>query len=120
MALGPSATDRMSWEGITRRAGPCWKKRLGGGRLWKSRSVENQKQVFPCAWESRNPGGIPTFPQPRRLRSLTPMGNGNGETDISLAKKTGHFNLLRTSSNPEAFRARRPAGLFHVRKPSPD
>ena len=40
-------------------------------RLWKSRSVENQNQVFHCAWKSRPARGIPTFPQPRR-RSFAP------------------------------------------------
>src|SRR5260370_40627322 len=62
---------------------------IAGKRLWKSRCVENQKQVFHCAWKSRKRRGIPTFPQPRR-RSI------DHEPDISCATKTGHFNLLTT------------------------
>src|SRR5216683_1864134 len=64
---------------------------IAGKRLWKSRCVENQKQVFHCAWKSRKRRGIPTFPQPRR-RSI------DHEPDISCATKTGHFNLLTTLS----------------------
>jgi len=41
----------------------------GGKRLWKRRSEEKYKPLFLSAWESRKPGGIPTFPQPRRRRS---------------------------------------------------
>src|SRR6202049_5009785 len=37
-------------------------------RLWKRRGVEKYKPLFHSAWESRKPGGIPTFPQPRRRR----------------------------------------------------
>ena len=45
---------------------PQW----AGKRLWKSRSVENQRQVFHSSWKSRKRRGIPTFPQPRRRRSV--------------------------------------------------
>jgi hypothetical protein len=41
-----------------------------GKRLWKSRCVKNQSQVFHPAWKSRHPSGIPTFSQPRRRRSF--------------------------------------------------
>src|SRR5208283_1714940 len=40
-----------------------------GKRLWKRRSEEKYKPLFLSAWKSRKPGGIPTFPQPRRRRS---------------------------------------------------
>jgi hypothetical protein len=60
--------------------------------LWKRRSVEKFKsKLFHLAWKSRQRRGIPTFPQLRRLRLINP------KPDISLAKKTGHFNLLRTA-----------------------
>src|SRR5271165_1490470 len=59
--------------------------------LWKSRSVEKPKnRLFHHAWKSRPVRGIPTFPQRRRrLDELQ-------QPDISLATKSGHFNLLRT------------------------
>src|SRR5664279_1073836 len=59
--------------------------------LWKSRSVEKPKnRLFHRAWKSRPVRGIPTFPQRRRrLDELQ-------QPDISLATKSGHFNLLRT------------------------
>src|SRR4029077_20241948 len=63
---------------------------MAGERLWKSRSVETPKQGFHCAWKSRKGRGIPTFPQPRRRRSI------DLKPDISCATKTGHFNLLTT------------------------
>src|ERR1700694_4156766 len=63
---------------------------IAGERLWKSRSVETQKQGFHCAWVSRKKRGIPTFPQPRRRRPI------KLKPDISCATKTGHFNLLTT------------------------
>lgn len=50
------------------RVGSQWT--VGGEKLWKSRCVENQKQVFHSAWKSRNVGGIPTFPQLRRRRVI--------------------------------------------------
>jgi hypothetical protein len=40
-----------------------------GKRLWKRRCVEKYKPLFHSAWKSRKPGGIPTFPQPRRRRA---------------------------------------------------
>src|SRR4029077_589803 len=64
---------------------------MAGERLWKSRSVETPKQGFHCAWKSPKGRGIPTFPQPRRRRSI------DLKPDISCATKTGHFNLLTTS-----------------------
>src|SRR6202165_4731048 len=67
---------------------------IAGERLWKSRSVETQKQGFHCAWESRKKRGIPTFPQPRRRRPI------KLKPDISCATKTGHFNLLTTEGFP--------------------
>src|SRR5258708_39531567 len=85
----------MWWAVTTRKDGRGYAstKRIAGERLWKSRSVEKPKgRLFHCAWESRKRRGIPTFPQPRRRRSI------NHEADISCATKTGHFNLLPTCS----------------------
>src|ERR1700730_15116200 len=81
----------MWWAATTRKDGRgcASTKRIAGERLWKSRSVENQNQVFHGAWKSRKRRGIPTFPQPQR-RSL------NLKPDISCALKSGHFNLLPT------------------------
>src|ERR1700676_4937941 len=92
MKPGVSGTGRISWAATPRKdirgcASANW---IDGKRLWKSRSVENQEQVFHCAWESRKRRGIPTFPQPRRRRSI------DLKPDISCATKTGHFNLLTT------------------------
>src|SRR5260370_28690375 len=86
----------MWWAGTTRKDGRGYEstKRIAGERLWKSRSVEkSQSRLFHCAWKSRKRRGIPTFPQPRRRRSI------NHEADISCATKTGHFNLLPTEGN---------------------
>src|SRR5207302_9003568 len=41
-------------------------------------------------WKSRKHRGIPTLPQPRLRLAYQP------KPDISLATKTGHFNLLPT------------------------
>ena len=39
--------------------------------LWKRRGVEKSKnRLSHPAWKSRKPRGIPTFPQPRRLREI--------------------------------------------------
>ena len=38
---------------------------------WKRRGVEKSKnRLSHPAWKSRKPRGIPTFPQPRRLREI--------------------------------------------------
>src|SRR5260370_35467239 len=60
---------------------------IAGKRLWKNRCVENQKQVFHCAWKSRKRLGTLTFPQPRR-RTI------DHEPDISRATTTGHVNFV--------------------------
>src|ERR1700722_9039749 len=80
---------RIAWGATTPRAG------LGtmaiGKRLWTSRVVEkSQGRLSHDAWKSRRRRGIPTSPQPRRRRVM------NYQPDISLATKTGPFNLLRT------------------------
>src|SRR5579863_10393580 len=95
MKPGVFGTGRMSWAVTTRKDGRGCANRNGiaGERLWKSRAVETQKQGSHCAWESRKGRGIPTFPQPRRRRSI------DLKPDISCAKKTGHFNLLATGHN---------------------
>src|ERR1700694_1631140 len=79
---------------------------IAGERLWKSRSVETQKQGFHCAWESRKKRGIPTFPQPRRRRPI------KLKPDISCATKTGHFNLLTTGELNKIAKPRPPGQLF--------
>jgi hypothetical protein len=64
---------------------------------WKRRAVEkSEKRLFHRAWKSRQGRGIPTFPPPRRL--LAYEKSQNLKPDISLATKSGHFNLLRTVS----------------------
>src|SRR5712691_8131234 len=97
MRPGVSGTGRIWWAATPRKdirgcARANW---IAGERLWKSRCVENQKQVFHYAWESRKRRGIPTFPQPRRRRSIDP------KPDISCATKSGHFNLLTTGWKSE-------------------
>src|SRR6266436_9457797 len=76
------------WAVSTPRECRCCKP--DGERLWESRCVETQRQGSHCAWKSRKKRGIPTFPQPRRRRSI------DLKPDISCATKTGHFNLLTT------------------------
>ena len=73
MATRPFVTDR-TWSGaITRKVGRCWNRaNRDAGRLWKSRSVENHRQVSHCVWKSRNTGGISTFPRPGRRRKINP------------------------------------------------
>src|SRR5467141_5394341 len=94
MKPGVFGTGRMSWAVTTRKDGRGGANRSGiaGERLWKSRSVETQRQGSHCAWKSRKGRGIPTFPQPRRRRSI------DLKPDISCATKTGHFNLLTTQT----------------------
>src|SRR5208283_4144897 len=63
--------------------------------LWKRRTVEkSEERLFPRAWKSRQVRGIPTFPQ--RPRRLDDEESQKPKPDISLATKSGHFNLLRT------------------------
>jgi hypothetical protein len=46
-------------------------KMAGATGLWKRRGVEKSKnRLSHPAWKSRKPRGIPTFPQPRRLREI--------------------------------------------------
>src|SRR5260370_19137382 len=97
----------MWWAVTTRKDGRGYAstKRIAGERLWKSRSVEkSQSRILDCAWKSRKRRGIPTFPQPRRRRSI------NHEADISCATKTGHFNLLPTALFFELSLARKVSG----------
>jgi hypothetical protein len=51
----------------------------------KPRSGKVKKTTFPLRLEIPQPRGIPTFPQPRRLREI------NQKPDISFTKKRGHF-----------------------------
>src|SRR6202795_4503291 len=95
------------WAASTPRDCRGWKPSRGGGeRLWKSRSVETQKQGSHCAWKFRKGRGIPTFPQPRRRRSI------DLKPDISCAKKTGHFNLLTTVNSVRLSVTREVSGVI--------
>src|SRR5487761_805344 len=78
---------RTAWRNLRRRA--------ASQKLWKSRSVENQRPVFPGAWKSRPHRGIPTFPQLRR-RAISTTRSNTETADRSLAHKRGHFDLLTT------------------------
>src|SRR5487761_406629 len=80
---------RTAWRNLRRRA--------ASQKLWKSRSVENQRPVFPGAWKSRPHRGIPTFPQLRR-RAISTTRSNTETADRSLAHKRGHFDLLTTRS----------------------
>jgi hypothetical protein len=65
--------------GMARKNGGA--KGCGKAAEWKS-----QKTTFPLRLEiPQTPRGIPTFPQPRRLRDI------NYKPDISFTKKRGHF-----------------------------
>src|SRR5260370_39755981 len=73
-------------------------------RPWKRRAVEKSKSgLSHRAWKSRKVRGIPTFPPPRRLREINP------KPDISLATKSGRFNLLTTDGVAEAVPGQRTA-----------
>src|SRR5258708_27244908 len=66
------------WAVSTPQECRCWKPLRGGGeRLWKSRSVETQRQGSHCAWKSRKGRGIPTFPQPRRRVLYVELESGH-------------------------------------------
>src|ERR1700756_1546542 len=81
------------------------KKKSARVGLWKRRQTEKSKnRLSRLAWKSRKHRGIPTFPQPRLRLDYQP------KPDISLATKTGHFNLLptdirlgRASREPQQF-----------------
>src|SRR5580658_10472394 len=80
---------RIAWGATTPRAGLRIVAISKG--LWTSRAVEkSQGRLSHLAWKSRRRRGIPASPQPRRRRVI------NHQPDISLATKTGPFNLLRT------------------------
>src|SRR5271165_4103814 len=89
-----SPTGRIGWAVIAPKAWPSRQRKLRRPKtLWKRRSVEKSKnRLFHRAWKSRKVRGIPTFPQRRRLLDELQ------QPDISLATKSGHFNLLRTVS----------------------
>ena len=75
---------------------------------WKRRAVEkSQKRLSHRAWKSRPVRGIPTFPPRRRL--LVYEESQKPKPDISLAMKSGHFDLLQTGKNKSAL----PLGMRH-------
>src|SRR5271165_3089759 len=94
MEPSASPTGRIGWDVITPRVWPSPQPKTRRPALWKRRAVgKSQSRLFPRAWKSRQERGIPTFPQPRRLRY-----EQEPKQDISLATKSGHFNLLRTAA----------------------
>ena len=71
------AHERAAWHGAEKMA--------ARKAVEKPRSGKVKKRLSHSAWKSRKPRGIPTFPQPRRLREI------NYKSDISFTKKRGHF-----------------------------
>ena len=66
-----SMTLRARTAGPLHRPGYSDRRRDAAKKLWKSRSVEKSKnRLSHLAWKSRKQRGIPTFPQPRRRRSI--------------------------------------------------
>src|SRR5271167_2933543 len=96
--MGPSVslTGRIGWAVIAPKVWLSHQPKTQPHTLWKRRAVEKPKsRLFPRAWESRPRRGIPTFPQRRRLRFYEKTQKP--KPDISLATKSGHFDLLRTA-----------------------
>src|SRR5271170_6022219 len=95
MEPSASPTDRIGWDVIAPKVGRLHQPKTRRPTLWKRRAGEkSQSRLFPRAWKSRPGRGISTFPQPRRL--LAYESTQKPKPDISLATKSGHFNLLRT------------------------
>jgi len=86
---GPQRLGHYRADGVSLEKG-----KIGARGLWKRCEAEESKQrLSRLAGKSRKHRGIPTFPQPRRLLAYQP------KSDISLATKTGHFNLLPTEES---------------------
>src|SRR5208283_158967 len=95
MGASASPTDRTGWAVIAPKVQPSRQRKTRRKTLWKRRTVEkSEERLFPRAWKSRQVRGIPTFPQ--RPRRLDDEESQKPKPDISLATKSGHFNLLRT------------------------
>src|SRR5215470_14689581 len=84
---GWGTTPRKEWRSMQRKRRRA--KSCGKDARWKS----PKNGLSHLAWKSRQLRGIPTFPQLRRLREI------NLKPDISLATKTGHFNLSPTPAS---------------------
>src|SRR5271165_1221721 len=98
MGASASPTDRTGWAVIAPKVQPSRQRKTRRKTLWKRRTVEkSEERLFPRAWKSRQVRGIPTFPQ--RPRRLDDEESQKPKPDISLATKSGHFNLLRTAEN---------------------
>src|SRR5208283_312436 len=97
MGASASPTDRTGWAVIAPKVQPSRQRKTRRKTLWKRRTVEkSEERLFPRAWKSRQVRGIPTFPQ--RPRRLDDEESQKPKPDISLATKSGHFNLLRTTA----------------------
>src|SRR5215831_6632700 len=83
--MGRTCWD-VTWQKVTCKAQP--KRRRDG--LWKGREVEKSKsRLSYLAWNPADPAGFPLSHSPDGCWRLT-------TPDISLATRTGHFDLLRT------------------------
>src|SRR5450755_1388415 len=108
MEASASPTGRIDWDVITPKAWSSTQTKTRPKTLWKRRSGEkSQERLFHRAWKSRPERGIPTFPQ--RRRRLDEIQ----QPDISLATKSGHFNLLRTEIKRNVGYGASLAGLPH-------
>src|SRR5215470_4940054 len=59
------------WGTTVQKEGLCRKRKSAREGLWKRRKAEKSKnRLSRLAWKSRKRCGIPTFPQPRRLREI--------------------------------------------------
>src|SRR5271167_3492324 len=104
MGTSASPTDRTGWAVIAPKVQPSRQRKTRRKTLWKRRTVEkSEERLFPRAWKSRQVRGIPTFPQ--RPRRLDDEESQKPKPDISLATKSGHFNLLRTGESKLRTRA---------------
>jgi hypothetical protein len=70
--------EKNTWVAGSRKNGARW-------AVEKTRGGKVKKRLSHPAWKSRKLRGIPTFPQPRRLREI------ELKLDISFATKRGHF-----------------------------
>src|SRR5271163_2188302 len=116
MGASASPTDRTGWAVIAPKVQPSRQRKTRRKTLWKRRTVEkSEERLFPRAWKSRQVRGIPTFPQ--RPRRLDDEESQKPKPDISLATKSGHFNLLRTLLTLKRLRDHRWNRRCHPRDP---
>jgi hypothetical protein len=85
------AMDRTAWVAMTSAAVQFSTGNWRPARPWKRRALKKSKnRLSHRAWKSREVRGIPTF----RLGGCERLT----KPDISLATKSGHFNLLTTQA----------------------